>query len=83
MTLTYTFPVRCFLCGHTETAMLMAFGARVNKANIRAKDTLMAAARFCRECGSSMPHTTAKAPLTLTADSAAKVAAARWKKGWA
>ena len=83
MTLTYTFPVRCFLCGHTETAMLMAFGARVNKASIRATDSITAVARVCRECGSSTPDTTARAPLTLTAESAAKVTAARRKKGWA
>ena len=83
MTLTYTFPVRCFLCGHTEPAMLMAFGARVNKATIRSDSSILASARVCRECGSPMPDTTAKGRMTLTADSAAKVAAARRKKGWA
>ena len=83
MTLTYTFPVRCFLCGHIESAMVMGWGARVNKATVRIEQSLTALIGVCRECGSPMPHSTAPRPITWTAESAEKIATARRKKGWA
>jgi hypothetical protein len=80
-TLTFTFPVGCFICGYRNLGSEVAFDARVNKHSIRTGQTLAAVPRNCRECGWPTPdfHYTR---LRLDEESAQKVAAARRKKGW-